>query len=101
TRSEPVAPQPTERPRPEPSGRRVFVLGAGVDRAYGLPTMATLMGELAEFARGEGQPVNRALRDKLGRVQFSFDKHVGDQGNALITDLFSGSEELAPTLRSV
>lgn len=83
------------------SNRVVFVLGAGVDTSYGLPTMATVMQELGAFARGEGKSVDRALRSKLGRFQFSFDKNAGKQADIVISNLFSGSEEVAPSLRSV
>jgi len=78
----------------------VFVLGAGADVAYGLPTIATLMQELAAFARGEGHDVHNALRSKLPHLRFTFDKYASDQGNVLLERLFAGDEQLIPTLRA-
>lgn len=82
-------------------GRFVAILGAGADQFYGIPTVAQLLPEIAEFSRTTGRDINKVLRSRLGRLQFSFDKHAADRGSALITDLFSGGEELIPTLRSV
>jgi hypothetical protein len=41
------------------------VLGSGTDVDFGLPTMATLMQEIAGFVRGEGESVDKALRKPI------------------------------------
>jgi hypothetical protein len=40
----------------------VFVLGAGVDRVFGLPLLNDLFRDLGEFARGVGRGINLAIR---------------------------------------
>ncbi len=67
---------------------------------YGLPTMATLMYELASFARGEGSPIDSKLRRMLPNLRFTFDKFAGDRGDALLAQLFEGDADLAAKLRS-
>ena len=62
--------------------KTVYILGAGVDVPFGLPLADGLLRELGSFAKGEGQNVSKALKDKLGggrRVRFSFDKYVSNQ----------------------
>ena len=78
--------------------RRVFVLGAGVDVAHGVPTVASLMRELATFVKGEGAPIDRALRKKLPYLHFSFDRYAAGQGDALVVQLFTDADDLVPTL---
>jgi hypothetical protein len=81
--------------------KRVFVLGAGADIVYGLPTMTTLLRELAEFADGDGLPIQKALRRKLPRVHFKFSDFAGAKGDAVLNRLFSGEDkQLVAQLRA-
>lgn len=85
----------------EEEGRRVFVLGAGVDIVYGVPPMSSLLRELADFARGEGRAIHQALRSKLPHLRFTFDRFAEDQGQAMLRQLFGAdSAALVATLRS-
>ncbi len=59
-----------------------------------------LMPSLAEFARGNGGEINKALRKKLPHLRFSFDKYAADQGDEFVSRLFSDSSDVVPTLRS-
>jgi hypothetical protein len=54
----------------------VFVLGAGVDLIYDVPLVAQLLPELAKFARSDGLPISKALKEKLPNLRFSFDKYA-------------------------
>ena len=53
--------------------RRVLVLRSGADVDYGLPTMATLMHDLAAFVREDGSLIDKTLRKKLPHLRFTFD----------------------------
>lgn len=84
----------------QPSGRRVFVLGAGADVPYGMPTMPSLLRDLAAFAAGPGKPIDLALRARLPHLMFKFDKYAADQGDAMLGQLFgSADNDLITTLR--
>lgn len=85
---------------PEPSQRRVVILGAGADTVYGIPTITDLARELANFSLNEGGPIQRVLRQKLPRVRFTFDKYARDQSNVFLADLFSSAGDIIPTLTS-
>ncbi|MBW7933287.1 MAG: hypothetical protein H3C62_06640 [Gemmatimonadaceae bacterium] len=63
--------------------KTVYVLGAGVDRALGLPLADGLLRELDAFAKGDGKAISQTIKGKLGggrRVRFSFEKYVSNQG---------------------
>ena len=65
--------------------KTVYILGAGVDRALGLPLADGLLRELDAFAKDIGKDFSRALKDKLGgarKVAFSFEKYVANQGES-------------------
>ena len=62
--------------------------------------MTSLMYELAAFAQGDGKPIDSELRKKLPYLQFTFSKFAGEQGDVLLTRLFGGDKDVAPTLRS-
>ena len=85
-----------------PIGRRppVFVLGAGVDVAYGLPTVAQLLPKLATFARTDGARIDRALRDKLPHLRFTSDKYAGDQSGVFLEQLFDDAGDIGDALKS-
>ena len=57
----------------------LFVLGAGVDVALGLPTMHNLLHELARFTSDEGKEVEAAIRKHVKRMQFNLRKMAGEQ----------------------
>ncbi len=87
-------------PARRPPGGRVFVLGAGVDVPYRMPTMPSLLRHLAQFAAGEGKPVHLALKARLPHLMFKFDKYAADQSDTLLGELFgSADQELVATLR--
>ena len=113
-RPRPARPHTTETPNPaterplaptstatESIGRRVIVLGAGVDVPYRLPTVAGLAPELAAFSHADGAPIDQALRSKLPYLRFTFDKYAGDQSNVFLNDLFTSAGDVVPTLTSV
>jgi hypothetical protein len=62
--------------------------------------MSTLMLEMAAFAREDGLPVDKKLREKLPNLRFTFDKFAGDRGDDLLTQLFGGDDDMSPRLRS-
>jgi hypothetical protein len=78
----------------------VFVLGAGVDVVYGLPTVANLLPQLAEFVRGDGSAIDKALRKKLPHLRFTFDRYASGQSDAFLQQLFAGASDIVPRLRS-
>ena len=81
--------------------RRLFILGAGADVIYRIPTVSALLRDLATFAREEGRPIHTALRAKLPYLHFTFDRYAGDQGDVVLSRLFGGdSGDLVGTLRS-
>jgi len=91
----PVSPASRGKPLP------LFVLGAGVDASAGMPTVTSLITELAHFAGAEGAPIHAALRAKLPYLRFSFDKFAGDQREDVLRGLFDEDEALATTLNSI
>jgi len=78
----------------------VFVLGAGVDVPFGLPTMTGLVGELARFAAGEGRPIHDALRKHARGMRFSLEKHTGDEGERFAEGLLSTRSHLLAPIQS-
>ena len=82
--------------------KTVYILGAGVDCALGLPLADGLLRELDNFVKGDGAPISRALKDKLGggrRVRFSFEKYVANQGESFAERLLT-DQDLADTVES-
>jgi|GEM_PF-3191007 len=89
----------TSAPDQTPSSRRaVVVIGAGVDVSFNLPTVPNLVRELAKWARASGRPVSDALRKKLPRLQFSFERAAAQGGDELVSRLFEDPEDTVPTL---
>lgn len=78
--------------------RTVYVLGAGVDYPLGVPLAGQLLAALAAFTKGEGKDIDAALRKKLPRFRFSFDRHVADQAETLGERLMSDSSGLSDKL---
>ena len=80
--------------------KTVYVLGAGVDRALGLPLADGLLRELDAFVKGDGAAISRALKQKLGggrRVRFSFEKYISNQGENFAERILTDSS-LAATV---
>jgi hypothetical protein len=83
------------------SQRAVVVVGAGVDVSFNLPIVPNLFRDLAEFARSDGKPVNDALRKKVPRLQFSFERAAAQGGDELVSRLFEDPEDTVPTLDAI
>lgn len=71
-----------------------------MDLAYGVPLVAQLLPELAKFARSDGLPISKALKEKLPNLRFSFDKYAAKRGDQLLVDLFASASDTVPTLQS-
>lgn len=78
--------------------KTVYVLGAGVDYPLGVPLAGQLLPALAAFTKGDGKDIDAALRRKLPRFRFSFDRHVSDQAETLGERLMSDSSGLSDKL---
>ena len=95
----PASPRPSGTSRPGLPARRVVVIGAGADVAYGIPTVANLMYELGDFARGEGERVHELIKHKIKSLRFTFDKFASERSQDVLTRLFADPEEMGPKLR--
>lgn len=74
--------------------RIVYILGAGVDRAFGLPLANDLIRELGAFETTEGSAISKAIKAKLGggnRVRFSFEKFRANQGEGFAERVMTDS----------
>lgn len=81
--------------------RHVFILGAGADVGFGIPPMATLLRQLAAFAKSDGEPIHKYLRSQLKGMQFTFDAYAGDQSNDMLRQLLSSdNQQLIEILRT-
>lgn len=74
--------------------RVVFVLGAGVDRVFGLPLLNTLFRDLGEFARGPGKGINTAIRKHAKPLPLDLQTYGGDQAENLGQKLLGSNPEL-------
>lgn len=83
-----------------PTRRTVAVLGAGADVVHNVPTVNSLVRELATFALDEGAPIHKALKGKIKNLRFGFDQLAGNRRDSFISDLFAGSTDVTPQLRS-
>jgi hypothetical protein len=72
----------------------VFVLGAGVDRVFGLPLVNSLFRDLSEFARGPGAAINRTIRDHAPRLPLNLEAYAGDQAENLGQRLLGSDPDL-------
>lgn len=75
------------------------MLGAGTDHVYGVPLVAELLGNLAAFVAGDGASVDKALRQRLRYLRFSFDKYASDRSEEMVSRLFSDADDLVSTIR--
>lgn len=68
------------------TSKQLFILGAGVDIPLGFPTANGLIPALAEFTspNGIGYKIHSALKAKLPRLYFSFDKFVDNAVNTFL-----------------
>jgi hypothetical protein len=80
-------------------GHVVFVLGAGVDVALGMPVMNTLFRDLHAFAKYEGKAVDKALRKHV-RVRFNLAAYAGDEGEGLGEKLLGSHVHLLPVIQN-
>jgi len=78
----------------------LFVLGAGVDVALGLPTMDNLMSELARFSREEGKIIDQAIRSHVKGIRFNLQKRAGEQGEQFGELLLSSHSHLIPEIKN-
>jgi hypothetical protein len=72
----------------------VFVLGAGVDRVFGLPLLNTLFHDLGEFARGAGKGINAAIRRHAKPLPLDLQTYGGDQAENLGQKLLGSDPDL-------
>ena len=85
---------------PRATGRSVYVLGAGVDVSYGIPMVNDLLRELARFATCDGSDISAAVKRRLPRVGFRFDKYAGDRAQTFLTDVLTHGSDLVDSLMS-
>lgn len=78
----------------------IFVLGAGVDRALGLPLMNTLFHDLNTFANGPGKPVDKALRSHAKNLRFGLDAYASGEGERLAQKLLGTHPHLLAKLQT-
>ena len=76
----------------------VFVLGAGVDRVFGLPLLNTLFHDLSEFARGPGKSINAAIRKHAKPLPLDLQTYGGDQAENLGQKLLGSDPDLLPRI---
>lgn len=76
----------------------VFVLGAGVDRALGLPLLNTLFRDLNEFVIGQGVPLNKAIRNHVKGLRFNLQTYGGDEAENLGQKLLGSHPHLLPRI---
>jgi hypothetical protein len=76
----------------------VFVLGAGVDRVFGLPLLNTLFHDLGEFARGAGKGINAAIRKHAKPLPLDLQTYGGDQAENLGQTLLGSHADLLPRI---
>ena len=72
----------------------VFILGAGVDRVFGLPLLNTLFRDLGEFARGAGKGINAAIRKHAKPLPLDLQTYGSDQAENLGQKLLGSDPEL-------
>lgn len=87
---------PSKKTLPMPN-HVVFVLGAGVDKALGLPLTNTLFRELHAFTKGEGKTVDKAIRKHVS-VRFNLASYAGDEGEQLGQKLLGSHAHLLPVI---
>jgi len=80
--------------------KALFVLGAGVDVALGLPTMENLMSELARFSKEEGKGIDNSIRKHVKGIRFNIQKRAGEQGEQFGELLLSSHTHLIPQIKN-
>ncbi len=76
----------------------IFVLGAGVDRALGLPLLNTLFRDLTNFVNGAGQAIHKAIREHVKHMRFDLQTYGGDQPETLAQKLLGTHPHLLPLI---
>ena len=91
---------PSTRPSTQPvrkvSNDVIFLLGAGVDKALGLPLVNGLFKELSDFVRGSGQQINKALRKHVKHLRFDLQTYDGYEAENLPQKLLGSHPQLLP-----
>lgn len=90
--------RPSRRAEGEIDDNVVFVLGAGVDRVFGLPLLNTLFHDLGEFARGAGKGINSAIRKHAKPLPLDLQTYGGDQAENLGQKLLGSDPDLLPRI---
>jgi len=80
----------------------LFVLGAGVDIALGLPAMQNLLSELARFSVEEegGAVIDKAIRTHVKGIRFNLRKRAGEQGEQFGELLLGSHSHLIGKIKS-
>jgi len=78
----------------------MFVLGAGVDIALGLPAMQNLLSELARFSVEEGTAIEKAIRTHVKGIRFNLRKRAGEQGEQFGELLLGSHSHLIEKIKS-
>ena len=71
----------------------VHIWGAGVDKPLGMPLARELLTEVADFSKGDGAQIAKALRGKLPNLRFNFDKYTGEQGETFAERVLMGDPQ--------
>jgi hypothetical protein len=90
--------RPSTQPAHKVGNDVIFVLGAGVDKALGLPLVNDLFRELSDFVRGSGQPINKAIRKHVKNLRFDLQTYDGDQAENLPQKLLGSHPQLLPLI---
>jgi hypothetical protein len=77
----------------------IFVLGAGVDKALGLPLLNTLFRDLNGFAHGVGKEINKAIRSHCKSLRFDLQTYSGDEAENLGQKLLGSHQHLLITIQ--
>lgn len=80
--------------------KTLFVLGAGVDIALGLPAMQNLLSELARFSVEEGVAIEKAIRTHVRGIRFNLRKRAGEQGEQFGELLLDSHSHLIDKIKS-
>jgi hypothetical protein len=75
----------------------IFVLGAGVDKIFGLPLLNTLFRDLNSFAHGPGKGIDKALRSQ-SKPRIDLQTYSGDEAENLGRKLLGTRTDLLPKI---
>ncbi len=95
----PKAPAKVSSPAEKAGKDVVFILGAGVDKALGLPLLNTIFRDLNLFVRGAGKPIHAAIRSHVKGLRFDLQTYDSDQGERLGQKLLGSHSHLLPLIQ--